>query len=450
VSVPTPARGMVNPAAILRPQGTASDAPAPTPARGVVPDQAAAPTASAGPDHPRAEEPAAPRPRAPITPHHGARPAGSRATLPPAGAFSCPRSPADFLALELGAESLAVDRTPLPLPTLLAALARLSRLSGQLTLESGSDAVTIGVEAGSLVGTQREREQVRMAFTWTQGRYRIGNTAPAAAGAARQAEPALAVLVKGARTILRGTPSSHVTAAFGARNQMAARLSSFGRAALMGLGLSSREVRFAQRDLDASAAVPELLAASAVNQETSWPLLVIFQMLGMLEWSTPPVRVEATLAEQLAARLTALEHADHFETLGVHWSVQTAEIEAAYRARLAEVAPGSAAHREARATAERIVERLQAAYEAVIDEHARYAYIAATYHTDFRALSSLLDAQTKSFEMRGDHSGAATSKSLVQEMHAVVDIQQRLEEADDASEDGGGDDPTGQPPGKGS
>jgi hypothetical protein len=337
------------------------------------------------------------------------------------GPLRNPRDPAALAATPFdGPLSLA---PPLSVPVLLLAIGRRRSFSGQLSLKRENREACIAVVRGGAAGTSLDMEQLRRSFEWPDGTYRITDEPPPERLLATR-RSMVSVVMHGIRSLLRVMDTEQVSAVLAPQLLLAPRVLP-GRAALVPLlGLSPRELRFVEHVLDGATTVDEILRRGGIGRDTALHLIFVLHLFRALEWRSVDECAGTSPADQLRARAQKLEKADHFEVLGVHWSVSRVEIDRAWRRIEEEMKPGGRASQIDAQAAERILARARSAYQVVAHAGDRHAYL-LTIHPDldFEAIESVAEDQNQWYAYRGAAEATEESARLKNELLELSRLQ---------------------------
>jgi hypothetical protein len=361
----------------------------------------------------------APARAARATPAHP--PHGHEPTLPSEGEIRNARTPAELAAVPL--EGALPLTPPLSLPVLLLALGRRRSFSGQLRLASGNHEVTLAIVRGGGAGTSVDLEQLRRAFEWTEGHYRLSAEAPPARLVAMR-QSMVGLVVHGLRSHLRILDITQVLDVLAPHLQNAPRVMP-GRAAILPLlGLSPREQRFVDHVLDGVTSADEILRRGGIGRETAVHIMFVLHVFRALEWLSVQERPGESPADQLRLRAHKMEKADHFEALGVHWSVARGELDRALRRIEEDMRPGGPASTLDPEAAARILDRARQAHAAVCHEGDRHAYLLAIHpDIDFESIESVAEDQNQWYAYRGAYDASQETARLKKELLELSRLQ---------------------------
>jgi hypothetical protein len=338
-----------------------------------------------------------------------------------AGPIRNPRDPAALAAIPL--EGALPSTPPLSIPVLLLSLGRRRSFSGSLTLRHETREACVAIVRGGAAGTSLDLEQLRRSFEWPEGTYQLKSEPPAQRFLAMR-QPMVGVVTHGLRSCLRLMDLDQVVAVLAPHLAQAPRVRP-GRAAIVPmLGLSPRELRFVEHVLDGSAAGEEILRRGGIGRETAIHLLFVLHLFRALEWCSVDIRPGESPSDRLRQRALQLEKADHFEVLGVHWSVARADLDHALLRLEEELKPGSPTSQLDAKAAEQILARARRAHQAVADEQARHAYLLEIHpDLDFEAIESVAEDQNQWYAWRGAVAATEESARLKHELLELSRMQ---------------------------
>lgn len=402
-------------------------------------DMAAAPAESAsqqGPVQGRAPEapppqpapwrsaPAASRSDAPPTlaPERPMAAPANLPTLPSEGAFKNPRTAQDMAALALGG-ALRM-RPPLPIPVLLLAIGRRRQLNGTLKLTYRSSRANIAILRGGVGGSPLEMEQLRRSFEWPAGQYKITGEVPLRPNIKRI--PVVSVVIHGIRSALRSLNLADVMKIIEPHLGEAPRVVPSRLPIIPLMGLSPRELRFVEHVMDGVTSASDIFARGGIGKDTAIQILFVLHVFGALEWLRAERTGGETLADQLNARAAKIDHVDHFEALGIHWSVPRADIERAYRALQEMLGSGSRGEQAAPEAAAKILARAAKAYQVVSVDSQRRNYLLSIHpDVDYEAIESIADSQSEWNAWRGVAEATRETTRLKDELIQLAKMQHR-------------------------
>jgi len=371
------------------------------------------------------ESPVGVQPEAPPAPPDApAEPAPSPASeqsLPPEGSFRNPLTAMGLAAIPLDGK-LQVG-PGLSLPVLLLVIGRCRGFSGHLRLKRDKQEACVAIVRGGVAGSSLDLEQLRRAFEWPEGRYKLTGEAPSSRlVAARQ--PMVKVVMHGVRSAMRVLDVRQIVDVLQPHLNVAPILLPSRAALVPLLGLSPRELRFVEHTLDGTTSTDEILRRGGIGRETAVQLLFVLQLFRALEWRSVEERPGESPADRLRQRARKLEKADHFEALGVHWSVSRTEIERALRHAEEELRPGGKASQLDPEAAAAILTRVRAAYQAVAKASDRHAYLLAIHpDLDFEAIESVAEDQSQWYAWRGAAEATQESARLKHELSELSRMQ---------------------------
>lgn len=332
-----------------------------------------------------------------------------------------PRDPAALAATPLdGALPLTA---PLSVPVLLLALGRRRSFSGLLRLQRANHEASIAIVRGGAAGTSLDMEHLRRSFEWPDGTYKITGDAPATRLLAMR-QSMVGVVTHGLRSCLRVMDLEQVVVVLRPHLPLAPRVLQSRTALVPLLGLAPRELRFVEHVLDGATAGEEILRRGGIGRETAIHLLFVLHLFRALEWCPVEFRPGESPADRLRQRAHKLEKADHFEVLGVHWSVARAELDRALLCIEEEMKPGGPASQLDARAAEEILARARLAHQAVANREARHAYLLELHpDLDFEAIESIAENQTEWYAWRGAREATEESARLKNELLELSRLQ---------------------------
>lgn len=396
---PTPATGY----APLR------EAPIVTPPPDLVGTTWAPPPPAGHPDTPPVLAPERPMPL-PATPP----------TLPSEGGFKNPRTAQGLAALSLG--GALHMQPPLPIPVLLLAIGRRRHLNGTLKLTYRSTHTNIAILRGGLGGSPLEMEQLRRSFEWPEGQYKIAGDAPLHQNVKRI--PAVNVVIHGLRSALRSLNLGEVMHTIEPRLGYAPHVVQSRSPLIPLMGLSPRELRFVEHVMDGVTSASDILARGGIGKDTAIQILFVLQIFGALEWLPAEHAGGETLADRVNARAAKLDRMDHFEALGVHWSVPRTDIDRAYRSLQEVLGPGGRGEQVAPEAAAKVLARAAKAYEVLAVEATRRAYLLEIHpDVDYEAIESIAENQAEWYSWRGVNEATRETRRLKNELVELAKMQ---------------------------
>ena len=356
-----------------------------------------------------------------IAPAPPPRVKGHEQSLPSEGTLKNPRDPHGLAAVPL--EGVLPLDLPLSMPVLLLAMGRRRNFSGQLRLKWENHETSISIIRGGAAGTSLELEQLRRSFEWPAGTYKITGEAPPARMVALR-QPMVSVVVHGIRSYLRTMDITSTLDVLRPHLHEAPHVLPSRGALVPLLGLSPRELRFVEHVLDGATSADEILRRGGIGRETAVHLMFVLNLFRVLEWHSVEHRPGESPAEQLRLRADKLERSDHFEALGVHWSVSRAEIDHALRHIEEDMKPGGRASQIEPAAAARILARAQLAHRAVANEGDRHAYLLDIHpDLDFDAIESVAEDQNQLYAWRGAAEATQETARLKKELTDLSNLQ---------------------------
>ncbi len=272
-------------------------------------------------------------------------------------------------------------------------------------------------------------EQLRRGFEWAKGEYKISGDLPPSHNLKRV--PAATVVVHGLRSVLRSLDMDEVVQTMAPHLGEAPRLLRNRAALIPVLGLSPRELRFVEHVIDGVTAASDILARGGIGKETAIQILFVMQLFAMLEWHPAEHVGGETLADRLNARAEKIDRFDHFEALGVHWSVSRADLDRAYRELRETLGPGSCGQRAAPAAAAKILARAEIAYQVVSVDSTRRDYLLEIHpDVDYESIESIAESHAEWDEWRGARADTVESVRLKDELLELSRMQHRSPKTD--------------------
>jgi hypothetical protein len=343
-------------------------------------------------------------------------------TLPSEGAFKNPCTAQDMAALALGG-ALRMQ-PPLPIPVLLLAIGRRRQLNGTLKLTYRSTRANIAILRGGVGGSPLEMEQLRRSFEWPEGQYKITGEVPQRPNIKRI--PVVSVVIHGIRSALRSLNLADVMKIIEPHLGEAPRVVSSRSPIIPLMGLSPRELRFVEHVMDGVTSASDIFARGGIGKDTAIQILFVLHIFAALEWLPAEHAGGETLADQLNARAAKIDRVDHFEALGVHWSVPRADIERAYRSLQEMLGPGSRGEQLAPEAAVKILARAARAYQVVSVDAQRRDYLLQIHpDMDYEAIESMADNQAEWYAWRGVDEATRETTRLKNELVQLAKMQHR-------------------------
>jgi hypothetical protein len=183
------------------------------------------------------------------------------------------------------------------------------------------------------------------------------------------------------------------------------------------LRLPPRDRRFIERQLDGRSSAQFVLNHGGMSRSGAMQLLGLLSVFDIVDWKTPISEEGTTPTEQLEAKEHLFEHAHYFDVLGVHFSALSADLSAAYKARLTEYESGSENDKLAPTACLAIRRRVNEAYTCLRDADTRSTYRSKTFPDyNWSALSQLEAQRSESLAMRGEDDDARASGNSSREL----------------------------------
>jgi hypothetical protein len=357
-----------------------------------------------------------------LVPERPMAPAVKVPTLPSEGAFRNPRTAQDMAALALG--GALRTHQPMPIAVLLLAIGQRRHLNGTLKLSSGAARASVSILRGGLGGSPLEMEQLRRSFEWPEGQYKMTGDLPLRPNIQRV--PVVSVVIHGIRSALRSFNLADVMKIIEPLLGDAPHVVPNRAPIIPLMGLSPRELRFVEHVMDGVTSASDILARGGIGKDTAIQILFVLHIFAALEWLPAEHAGGETLADRLNARAAKIDHVDHFEVLGIHWSVQRADIERAYRSLQEILGPGSRGEQAAPEAAAKILARAATAYQVVSVDSQRRDYLLKIHpDVDYEAIESIADNQAEWNAWRGVDEAARETTQLKNELVQLAHMQHR-------------------------
>jgi hypothetical protein len=232
------------------------------------------------------------------------------------------------------------DLDPIGLPVLLIALSRRKDLSGTLELSGEHGPIEAHLVGGAVSREgPAERETLLGAFAWTRGVYRLHEQPQPPA----RVKPAslLRIAIEGIREVLRRDTEQCIEAALGNKLRLAPKVSARGTSLAEAVGFWPAEKRFLVQQCNGALTGLEAMKAAGVSRLSALQVLFVLELFGEVAWAASRRTSPMTTAEQVESRATEIAHANYFELLGVHWTADDGQVEAAYQRVVSEYGAGT-------------------------------------------------------------------------------------------------------------
>lgn len=369
---------------------------------------ASRPVASAGPQS--AEPEPSSRMSVPVPGSRGSLPPG--VALPMQGSFIVPRNAADLLKLPLRRSLAEQDLDPIWLPVLLISLARRKDIVGTLELKSEGSTISVQLVSGGVVQEAfKPKDPLLAATSWKNGTYQVQ---PASCKPPADKPDSLSkIAVELVRSVLRQDTEASIEAAFGDKLKQAPKVGPRGMGLADAVGFWTAEKRFLKYQCDGSMTGLDAMKSSGVSRFTALQVVFVLDLFGEISWGAPHRKTGPTVAEQVASRSKEASHANHFELLGIHWSVLEEEVEQAFRKFQADYGPGTDAAREAPEAARLLMKAATQARDTLVNRASRMAYLKQIKpDLDYLALSELLRTRSEALNLKGQELEARVTDRL--------------------------------------
>lgn len=339
---------------------------------------------------------------------HG-RGAGSHgaALLPLSGELAVPRDVPELYTMALSRPLEAGDTGPFSLAVVLVHLARRPDAHGLLSIRAAGKELDVDIAHGAPALGRRDREEIRLAFTWKRGTYEFTPDAKRRIDPSRTREPAIVVVARGLRTLLRTFPDDELEAALAPRMADAPTIDE-GRAAILpSLGLSSAEFRCLDAYFDRNSSTRDIIHRGGLGHSTALQMLHMLELFEIISWQSVIDRSADALLADVRKRAARAPKQNHFEALDLHWSASADDVDTAFDNVYRKYGPDSRLAKSAPEEASIIVSRAATAHDFLIDDVRRNRYRAEAYpDIDPEAIRTLMEQQSKALAMKGDAAGA--------------------------------------------
>jgi len=347
-------------------------------------------------------------------------PPGARGSIPPGsmmplqGKFVGVRNAADILALPLRRPIGPGDLEPIMLPALMMSLGRRKDLIGVLELQRGDKVLRWELSGGGAVmDSNSAKDRFLACFLWEEGTYKLDLRG----GGKGAAEPLSKLVVDGLRWVLRQEKEDSLVALLGDKLALAPKSSSRGRALAAAVGLWPSEQRFLRYQCDGTLTGHEAVKSGGVAHSTALQVIFLLDALGEMTWAEPERKVGPSLQQQVESRAAEAPHANYFDLLGLHWSVDEREVKAAFEKMSEDYGPESEAAKVAPEACKKLMGLAKTAHETLIKRQTRVQYLLKIKpDLDVLSLTELLKTRADALAMKGDEVTATASHRLVQDM----------------------------------
>jgi hypothetical protein len=236
----------------------------------------------------------------------------------------------------------------------------------------------------------REREALIRACHWQGASFELTEERLDPIGATR--EPLASVVAAALRSLIRDLPQDDLLAVFADRMNRCPVFIPEREGRLRRLKLAAFEERTALRALDD---VTDL-AAHVASSPTTLRLLFVLAAFELVTWAPKRGRAVTDPRVELAARVDRMSTQNHFEALGVHWSVGSEDVAEAWKQFQAEFGPSGRWHGVDPALAAQALARGTAAWNVLSNETARLRYRIEAYpNVDQDMLIPLLEQRAQ-------------------------------------------------------
>lgn len=358
-------------------------------------------------------------------------PPGARGSVPPGavlpneGRFVGVQGAEDILRLPLRRATAPADLDPIRLPSLLMSLGRRKEFCGVLELDRDGDLMRWELNQGTIaLDSPRCKDRFLATFLWSEGTYRI--TTQAVGRHADKGEALAKLVVDGLRWVLRQEQADRLASLLEGKLSLSPTATPRGLALARAVGFWPSESRFLRYQCDGTLTGLEAANSGGIARPTALQLMFLMDALGELTWA-PSVRQEGpSLQKQVESRAAEAPHANYFDLLGLHWSVEDRDVEAAHAAMVELYGPSSEAFGVAPDACRQLLSLAKIAYEALGKRSSRIAYLAKIKpDLDFLSLSELLRTRAEAQSLKGDSMTAEASKRLVHDVDPLAQASRR-------------------------
>ena len=269
---------------------------------------------------------------------------------------------------------------------------------------------------------RRMRARLRRSFEWPEGQYKLTGEAPLHPNVKRI--PVVSVIVHGIRSALRSFNLADVMKVIEPHMGDAPHVVQSRSPIIPLMGLSPRELRFVEHVMDGVTSTSDIFSRGGIGKDTAVQILFVLHIFAALEWLPAEHVGGETLADRINARAAKIDRVDHFDALGVHWSVPRADIDRAYRSLQEILGSGGRGEQVAPAAAAKILARATKAYEVVSIEASRRAYLLEIHpDVDYEAIESIAENQAEWYSWRGVNEATLETRRLKGELIELARMQ---------------------------
>ncbi len=351
------------------------------------------------------------------------RPAPSRSpsamtiAVPRTGGFKATLTASDLLAMPLNRAATAADLNPPALPLVLLSYGGLKELTGTLTFKHGEDVAPVLLYHGTPTMGPSERARAHRVFAWRDGDYSFEPSTDIVPSTARKREPMATFVVAGLRPMLRSLADADVSLALANRVGQSPVVPSEKQPRVDRLGLTETEQRLVLHQFDGTRSLAEMFDGNPLGRQTLARLLLVLEVFGAVEWRQPKPPVGEDPRDVLSRRLERMRDQNHFDVIGVHWSVNPGEINVAWEKYKETYGPGSTYAKTAPNECRAILERGAVAYTVLSSDGARLKYRKDTFpEIDSDLLAPLLASRANALAMKGEMVEAKDMQRLLGEV----------------------------------
>ncbi len=189
------------------------------------------------------------------------------------------------------------------------------------------------------------------------------------------------------------------------------------------LGITKRQLHAMEALMDGAHRLADVLQLSAMSHNGIARLVFTLGTMGFLDLLETSTSADTELTEEevLEALLKRMEHVNHFERLGTHWTTPSKQISVAHSDLRNEYGHGGETHRkggEIAKLADQILKLVDESWEVLKDADGRRRYRQSILEeTQIRFSADLLSAQARSAELQNRYDDAKTLYETAHELH---------------------------------
>ena len=319
--------------------------------------------------------------------------------------------------MPLNRTATTADLNPPALPLVLLSYGGLKELTGVLTFKHGEDTAPVLLYHGTPTMSATERARAHRVFGWRDGHYSFEPSTEVVPSTARKREPMTVFVVAGLRPMLRSLADADVSLALANQVGQSPVVPPEKQLRVDRLGLTETEQRMVLHQFDGTRSITEMFDGNPLGRQTLARLLLLLDVFGALDWRQPKPPVGEDPRDVLSRRFERMRDQNHFDVLGVHWSVNLGEINAAWVKYKETYGPGSPYAKTAPNECRAILERGTEAYTVLSSDGARLKYRKDTFpEIDSELLAPLLASRANALAMKGEMVEAKDMQRLLGEV----------------------------------